>query len=286
MATWKIAAVQTDARLADRSRNLEAIRGHLRHCAAQGARLVVFPECILSGYAFGSKEEAWPHAEPVPGPSTESLLTDCQRLGVWAVVGLLEQDPSGRMFNSCVLLGPEGQVFSYRKVHLPCLGVDRFTTPGDRPFAVHDLGGLRIGMNICYDGSFPESARILALLGADLIVLPTNWPDAARRTVQYLVQARAFENAVYFAGVNRVGVEGGFHFLGLSRIVAPNGDLLAASETDREEVLFAEIDPERARSKRIVHIPGEYEVDRVADRRPEMYGPLCVSSSARYDPEQ
>jgi predicted amidohydrolase len=71
-------------------------------------------------------------------------------------------------------------------------------------------------------------------------------------------------------------VEGGFHFLGLSRIVAPNGDLLAASESDREDVLFAEINPEQSRRKHVVHIPGEYEVDRVADRRPEMYGSLCA----------
>ena len=80
MATWKIAAVQMDARLADRPHNLEAIRVHLRQCAAKGARLVIFPECILSGYAFRSKEEAWPHAEPVPGPSTSILLADCRQL--------------------------------------------------------------------------------------------------------------------------------------------------------------------------------------------------------------
>jgi 5-aminopentanamidase len=278
MATWKIAAVQMDARLAGREHNLQRIRAHLRNCAGQGVRLVVYPECILSGYGFASKEEAWPHAEPVPGPSTQALLADCRQLGVWAIVGMLEQAEQGRLFNTCVLLGPDGQVITYRKVHLPCLGVDRFTTPGDRPFAVHDLGGLRVGMNICYDGSFPEPARILALLGADLVVLPTNWPDAARRVVQFLVQARAFENAVYYAGVNRVGVEAGFHFLGLSRIVDPTGDLLAASDNDREEVLLAEIDPERARRKRVVIVPGEYEVDRVGDRRPEMYGPLCAEN--------
>ena len=75
---------------------------------------------------------------------------------------MLERD-GARLFNACALVGPTGLVANYRKIHLPFLGVDRFTTPGDRPFAVHDLGGLRVGMTICYDGSFPESARVLML---------------------------------------------------------------------------------------------------------------------------
>jgi predicted amidohydrolase len=279
MPTWKIAAVQMDVRFADRTHNLEAIRSRLRQAAEGGARLVLFPECVLCGYSYPSKDDAWPHAESVPGPSTRVLSEDCQRLGVWIVVGLLEQDRT-RLFNTAVLLGPAGECFSYRKIHLPCLGVDRFTTPGDRPFAVHDIGGLRIGMNICYDASFPESARVLALLGADLVALPTNWPDGSSRVPRYLVSARALENSVYFAGVNRVGEEGGYHFCGLSRIAGVNGDLLAASESDHEEILFAEIDPECARRKRIVIIPGEYELDRVGDRRPEMYAPLVKSETS------
>jgi predicted amidohydrolase len=129
-------------------------------------------------------------------------------------------------------------------------------------------------MNICYDGSFPESARVLTLLGADLIVLPTNWPPEAGFNPRHVVPTRAFENRVYYAAVNRVGEERGVRFIGLSRIVAPDGSLLAASESDREEILYAEIDPAQARRKRIVHASGKYELDRIADRRPEMYGPL------------
>ncbi len=275
MSTWKIAAVQMDVRFADRAANLQAVRSRLADCASAGARLVVFPECVLTGYSFRSKAEALPHAEPVPGPSTLALQEDCRRLGAWAVVGTLELDGE-RLFNSSVLLGPGGECHVYRKVHLPCLGVDRFTTPGDRPFAVHDIGGLRVGMTICYDAGFPEAARVLALLGADLVVLPTNWPDGSRRIPQYIVSARALENGIYYAGVNRVGTERGFHFCGLSRIANVNGDLLAASEDDRETTLFADLEPERARQKRIVMIPGEYELDRVGDRRPEMYQPLCA----------
>jgi predicted amidohydrolase len=158
---------------------------------------------------------------------------------------------------------------------LPFLGVDRFTTPGDRPFRVHDLGGLRIGMLICYDGSFPEAARVLALRGADLIVLPTNWPPGARTTATYLVPARALENHVYFLAVNRVGEERGFRFIGQSRLVDCDGEPLTLVAGNGEETLYGEVDPARARAKRLVKIPGKYEIDRLADRRPEMYGPLC-----------
>jgi predicted amidohydrolase len=276
MVARKIAGVQMNCRLGDRRHNLDVIQAQLCAAAEQGARLVVFPECSLTGYSFGSREEAWPYAEPVPGPSTETLSALCRRLGVWVIFGLLERDEQERnLFNACALVGPEGQAISYRKIHLPCLGVDRFATPGDRPFAVHDLGGLRVGMTICYDGSFPESARVLTLLGADLVVLSTNWPTGARNTAKYLVQARALENHIYYAAINRVGEERGFQFIGLSRIVDCNGELLASCDGDGEETLYAVLDPARARQKQIVNIPGQYEINRLADRRPEMYAPLC-----------
>jgi predicted amidohydrolase len=275
MPIWKIAGVQMDCRLGDKRLNLDRMRSGLGEAARQGAGLVVFPECALTGYAFESKDEARPHAETIPGTATEALAADCRRLGVWAVFGLLESDPSsGRLFNACALVSPDGLRASYRKVHLPFLGVDRFTTPGNRPFAVHDLGGLLIGMNICYDGSFPETARVLMLLGADLVVLPTNWPPGAISAVQYLIPARALENHVYYAAVNRVGEERGFRFIGQSRLVACTGDLLAAAG-DAEEIIYAEVDPAEARRKHLIKIPGKYEIDRVRDRRPEMYGPLC-----------
>src|SRR5262249_55234916 len=157
----------------------------------------------------------------------------------------LERDPhSNQFFNACALIGPQGFVASYHKVHLPVLGVDRFVRRGDRPFAVHDVDDLRLGMNICYDGSFPEASRVLTLLGADLIVLPTNWPAGARSTVKYLVQARALENHIYYAAVNRIGEERGFRFIGQSRIVGCDGELLASSNSEREEIVYGEIDPE------------------------------------------
>jgi predicted amidohydrolase len=278
MPLWKIAGVQMDCRLGDKRHNLDTIRTRLREAAAHAARLIVFPECALTGYGFESKDEALPHAEPVPGPSSEAIAADCRDLGVGAVFGMLERGDSGALFNAAVIVGPKGVIGTYRKIHLPVLGIDRFATPGDRPFAVHDLGGLRIGVNICYDGSFPESARVLTLLGADLVLLPTNWPTGAAGTAKYLVPARALENHIYYAGINRTGEERGFRFIGQSRFVDCTGELLACAG-DSEEILYADIDPERARNKQVVHIPGKYEINRVAHRRPEMYGPLCAQPS-------
>jgi predicted amidohydrolase len=282
MTTWRIAGVQMDCQLGNNSANWAAIRSRLGEAAALEARLVLFPECALSGYGFASKEQAWPHAESIPGPTTRALNEECKALKIWAAMGMLEKDDAtGRLFNASALVGPAEECFSYRKLHLPFLGVDRFVTPGDRPLAVHDLGGLRVGINICYDGSFPEASRVLALMGADLILLPTNWPTKAMCTAQYLAAARALENRIFYMAVNRIGDEAGFHFIGQSRIHDCTGDLLAVCDHDRPAILVAEIDPARARQKRIVHIPGEYEIDRVHDRRPEMYGLLTEPSPPR-----
>ena len=273
MATWKIAAVQMDCRLAEVAANRTAVRAKLAEAADAGARLVVFPECVLTGYGFPSRAAALECAEPVPGPSTDAVAADCARLGVWAVYGMLEA-AGDKLFNTAVTVGPDGSLFSYRKLHLPCLGADRFTDPGDRPFAVHDLGGLKVGVHVCFDGSFPESARVLTLLGADVLVLPTNWADNARRMATLVPRCRAFENHVYYVAVNRVGTESGFRYIGRSSACDHLGDELAVADHDREAVLYAEVDPEAARRKRVVHCAGEYEIDRVNWRRPDVYGPL------------
>jgi predicted amidohydrolase len=275
--TIRMAAVQMDVALGDKPRNLGRIEEYAAQAARNGATLWVFPECAVSGYCFESLDEARPHAEPIPGPSVERLAGCARTFGGFLAAGLLESD-GDRLFNAAVLVGPNGFLASYRKVHLPFLGVDMFTTPGDRPFAVHQAGGLRIGMNICYDGSFPESSRALALLGADLIVLPTNWPPGAGCTADYVPGARALENHVYYAAVNRVGTERGFPFIGQSRICGPSGCVLAEAKHDHEDVLYAEIDPAEARRKHLVRVPGKHEIHRFADRRPEMYGPLVAQN--------
>jgi predicted amidohydrolase len=270
----KIALAQIDITFADRERNLARMIQVLEETAAKGAKLTVFPEAALAGYCYESLEEARPHAESIPGPSVKRMADVCKKLGVFVIFGLLEADGQ-RVFNATALVGPEGVVGSYRKIHLPFLGVDRFTTPGDRPFAVHEAAGMRIGMHICYDGGFPESARVLTLLGADLIVLPTNWPPGAQCMAGCAVNTRAMENNIYYAACDRVGDERSFHFIGLSKICDPSGRVLAESTHDREEILYAEIDVEKARQKKIIRRPKLHEIDRIRDRRPEMYGEIA-----------
>ncbi|MEE3372467.1 MAG: carbon-nitrogen hydrolase family protein [Planctomycetota bacterium] len=275
--TIKVAGVQMDVQLGDSDANLVRMEEALETTAKEGATLTVFPECALSGYCFDSLEEASPYGESIPGPSTQRLAETCHRLGIFTVYGLLESHGSG-LFNACALIGPDGLVASYRKIHLPYLGIDRFTTAGDRPFAVHATGQLRIGMNICYDSAFPESARVMSLAGADLIVLPTNFPPGSECMIQHVVHARAMENGVYYIAVNRVGQERGFPFIGQSKICDPDGKALAEAPADEEAILYADIDLPRARNKHRVRVPKQHEINRFADRRPSMYGPVTEST--------
>ncbi len=270
---YRIAAVQTDPTIGEVAKNLGVILGRLEESAAHGARLIVFPECALTGYGFDSKDEGRRHAESMDGPSIAAVAAACARLGVWSILGFLESNGE-KLYNASVLVGPGGPSATYRKVHLPFLGIDRFADPGDQPFAVHDAGGLKVGMHICYDATFPESGRVLTLLGADLLVLPTNWPTHSESAAEHLVATRALENVVYVMAVNRVGEEKGFRFIGRSSIAATTGEILAFASPDREEILYADIEPAKARQKRLIRVPGKHEVDRIADRRPGFYGPL------------
>lgn len=263
-----------DVMLGDVAANVEKIRGKLRETAEAGATLAIFPECATTGYCFEDLDEARPFAETIPGPTTETIAAACADSGVFAIFGLLEPAGDDGVFNALAFVGPDGLIGSYRKIHLPFLGVDMFSTFGDREFAVQSAGGLRVGMNICYDSAFPESSRALTLLGADLIALPTNWPPGAQCVAENVINTRAMENAVYYAAVNRVGEERGVTFIGKSRICSPSGKTLAVGSDAGEEILYAEIDPEVARNKRVVRIPGKHAIDRIADRRPEMYGGL------------
>jgi len=272
--TVRVAAVQMEPKLGDVDGNLKSILDKFLEAAAGGARLVVFPECALTGYGFETKEEAIPFAETIPGLSTREIAAVCSRTRAHAIYGLLERE-GHRLYNVSVLVGPDGLVGTYRKVHLPFLGVDRFVEPGNRPFEVLEADGLRIGMHICYDGSFPETGRVLTLLGADVLVLPTNWPIQSLTTAEHLPATRAIENVVYVMAVDRVGEERGCLFAGRSSIAGPGGEILAKAGPDSEEILYADIDPAIARRKRLVRIPGKYEIDRIADRRPGFYGRLA-----------
>ncbi len=281
--TVRIAGVQMDVAFANPEANLRRMETALAEAREAGAHLAVFPECALTGYCFESLEECRPFAETVPGPATARIAAAAKKLGIYAVFGLLEVDGE-RVFNACSLVGPDGLIGNYRKVHLPYLGIDRFTTPGDQGFAVHDAGGLRVGMNICYDGAFPEAARVMALEGADLIVLPTNWPPGAECTAECVIAARALENAVYYAAVNRVGIERGFPFIGKSKVCDPSGHVVASAEPPTEAILYADLDLQRARNKHIIRVPGKHEINRFADRRPEFYGRVLAPVTVKRPP--
>jgi len=269
----KIAGVQMDVSLGEVDKNLSRITQGMREAAAGGAELAIFPECALTGYCFDSRQQAASHAEPENGPKQQVLARLCEELNLFAIVGYLEAD-GDQLYNAAALLGPRGLVGTYRKIHLPFVGVDRFTDYGNRPFAVDAIPGLNVGMNICYDAGFPEAARSLALQGADLIALPTNWPPGAECMSPAAISTRALENKVYYAAVNRVGTEEGVQFIGRSCICGPDGAVIDSADPTEEKILWADIDIARTREKWIIREQDVHEIDRFADRRPEFYTTL------------
>ena len=271
--TIRVAGVQMDLKLAGTEQNLIKVFDAMRSASREGADLAVFPECALTGYCFNDLDEARASAQPVPGPFTERLERQCRELDIHVIVGLLEADGSS-IYNTAVLIAPNGLVGHYRKIHLPFLGIDRFLSPGDRPFRVYDSEVGRIGINICYDAAFPESARVMMLRDAELIALPTNWPAGADRNTEFVVNTRAFENRVNYVAVNRVGRERGTSFIGQSKIVDYTGRTLAEGDPSSEEILMADLDLAGAREKHIVNVAKAYELDRLEDRRVEFYGAI------------
>ncbi|NOT63438.1 MAG: carbon-nitrogen hydrolase family protein [Acidobacteria bacterium] len=268
-----VAGIQCDPQIGRPDRNLAMIADGSAQARGAGAALAIFPECAVPGYCYDSAEEALEFAETIPGPATNKLEVIARQHNLHLVVGMLERAET-QLYNVAVLISPNGLIGCYRKVHLPFLGVDRFTAHGGEGFRVYDTQLARIGVNICYDCSFPESARVMMLAGADLIALPTNWPESGGCAVpDFVVPTRALENKLYYAAVNRVGTERGIKFIGRSSIVAPSGEVLATTG-DREQMLLAEINPALARDKHIVRVPGEHEVNRLRDRQPEHYGLL------------
>jgi predicted amidohydrolase len=274
----RVAVAQIEPTLASKERNLDLILERLEQAAAEGAELAVFPECALTGYMFERLEEALPYAEELPGPATAVVGAACARLGTHAVFGLLERSPDG-LHNAAALVGPEGLVGSYRKTHLPFLGVDRFVTPGTE-LPVFDTPLGRIGIEICYDLRFPEVTRTLALAGADVVAHPTNWPIAARMNAELYTRSRAAENRVFLLTSNRYDRERWAEFCGWSQICGPSGDRLAEAGAKGDALLVAEIDLEEARTKDILPRPGEYEMRLWSDRRPELYGALVEEPTA------
>ena len=235
------------------------------------ADLVVLPELCNSGYNFASAQQAWALSEEI-GQSVfvEYLEAQCQRHGFFVVSGFNERD-EGRLYNSAILVGPQGYVGKYRKLHLFVNEKDYFER-GDAGLPVFDIGLAKVGMLVCFDWRFPEVWRILALQGADVICHPSNL--VTRGLAHRSVPVHALMNRVYAVTANRVGAEGDLSFTGLSTIADPGGDVLAQASASGEEMGSVEIAVERARDK---HVTARNDV--FADRRPELYTLLSAGVS-------
>jgi len=270
MPKHRVAACQIDPKLGEVEANLDRIGRAVAEAAAAGAVLAVLPEAAVTGYAFGSLEEARPVARRAGAIAFEVLagLAEVHRMTV--ICGTLEAQ-GDEVFNAALVATADGRRYTYRKMHLPYLGVDRFTTPGPDSPSVFDAGGLRIGVLICYDLRFPEAARMCALDGADLIALPTNWPVGVDFHPGIFAPSRAAENHCYLLACDRVGTERGTTFIGRSVLIDYDGHPLATASDTEEELLLGEIDPEEARRTHVRRRPGEHEWDTMADRRPGLY---------------
>jgi 5-aminopentanamidase len=280
----KIAGIQMNPVILAKPHNLEQCLQNIQSEAGKGAHLIVFPEASLTGYIFRDLKEAVTEAETVPGFSTDSIGEACRSFNVHSIFGLIEED-HGKYYNTSVLMGPLGLIGKYRKLHLPFVGMDRFLSHGNLPLQAFDTEIGKIGLGICYDLDFPEHGRILSILGAEIIVMITNWPQGVEMAPEHLIHARAIENHVCYVAVNRVGEERGVRFFGRSKIVDASNHLLAEGKLYHQDILRAEITPASARNKYIVTKPGEMEIDRCRDRRPELYGvvtqPLADKSRIR-----
>ena len=283
MPTLRVAACQIDPQLGEVEANLARISSAVAEAAVAGAVLAVLPEAAVTGYAFASLEEGRAVARRAGVATGKAIvgLATTHRLTV--ICGTLEA-VGDEVFNAALLATPDGRRYTYRKMHLPFLGIDRFATPGPDAPSVVEVGGMRIGVLICYDLRFPEAARICALDGADLIALPTNWPVGVDFHPGIFAPARAAENHCYLLACDRVGTERGVTFIGRSSLFDYDGHQLAVASETKEELLVGEIDPEAARQTHVRRRPGEHEWDTIADRRPGLYRRLLEPAVDREHP--
>ena len=245
---YQAAVVQTLAKLGDIDANIALLRDYTREAVRQGAKLVVFPECMNTGYLFDSAGHCEAVAETVDGPFVNAMADLAKQYGLHIASGVTERDaPSGKIYNSGVLVGPKGDLLvHYQKQFLATHDQNWFEF-GVRGCPVADTELGRIGLLICFDGRIPEIARCLALQGAEVVVDMANF--FAMDQAEMWVPARAFENGVYFVAATKAGVERSIYYPGGSTIAAPTGEVLARMPYDRHGVASARIDPASARAK-------------------------------------
>ena len=250
----------------DKTKNMEKISGFLEGTKAD---LIVLPELFSTGYLFESREELAKLAEDASGP-TVTALKNLSKEFATALVGTVAERSGEDIYNTCYAVSEGEVVGTYRKVHL----FDRekhIFRAGDMAFPVIQIKGARVGLMICFDWIFPEVARVLALEGAQILCHPSNlvlpFCPAAMVT-------RAIENRVFVIMANRVGMERTgdleLEFIGMSEVVAPNGDILARAGREEELLQIVDIDPAAADQKMVTstnHV--------ITDRKPEFYRKIC-----------
>ncbi|MBS7537337.1 carbon-nitrogen hydrolase family protein [Ancylobacter lacus] len=258
----------------DAAANLDRLEAAAAGAAAAGAGLLVAPEMFLSGYAIG-REAAARGAEPAEGPAFRRAAQIARRHGIALAYGYPERGGDGAVYNAAVLVGADGTLLlNYRKTHL-FAELDRsMFAPGQEIGRLAQLGAFRVGLLICYDVEHPEAVRSLALAGADLVIVPTANMKPHERVSHLVVPARAFENSVYVAYANRVGREGALDYLGLSCVGGPSGVNVALAG-EGEEMIVAEL------SRGALEAARRFNT-YLADRRPDLYGPLANAASARH----
>lgn len=273
-----VASIQMEPRVGRKSENLAHSVELIERAAARGATLVVLPELANTGYAFADRAEALALAEPVPdGPSTQAWMDVARRCRVHLVAGMAERAQE-RLYNAAVVLGPDGYLGTYRKLHL--WGRENlFFAPGDSGLPVFETEWGRLGVLICYDGWFPETYRLLAMQGADVVAVPTNWVPMAGQPADRpamantLTMAHAHSNALSIVCASRTGSERGQPFIGQSLIVGAQGWPLAGpASAQAEEILYARLDLQAARRGRQLNAFNHVLGDRRSDIYDAMLG--------------
>ncbi len=250
----------------DKAKNLAKVCARLSKVKAD---LIVLPELFATGYLFRNRSELANMAESIPAGETTEVLLEISKTKTMHIVAGIAEKVDKKIYNSAILVCPDGKVHSYRKVHL-FMNEKFLFTPGNKPFPVFDIGRVKIGMLVCFDWIFPEASRILALRGAQIICQPANLilPYAHSATL-----TRALENRVFLILCNRIGEEKRgkkeLKFNGMSQIVDPYGKIIFRAAPDSEILKIVEIDPKQALNKKVT----KYN-DVIKDRRPELYHKL------------
>jgi predicted amidohydrolase len=265
----KLAVYQGAGDFLDKAANLARMDRLAAAAALQGTELLMLPEVYLSGYNLG--DDCARMAEPADGRSAREAGRIARRHHVALLYGYAESDGKA-IYNSILLVGADGKpIANYRKVHLFGAEEKRLFEPG-KDYVTAKLGGLTIGLAICYDVEFPEFIRTLALKGADLIAVPTCLTPPYWEIPTSIIRARAYENQVFVAYANHTGVERDLTYIGMSGIVGPDGRDIQRAGSETEALLVAEIDPAAyAESRRI----NTY----LADRRPGLYGAVAAAGA-------